>query len=108
MFCRKCGGKLQPEDSVCSSCGSAASTLSRPAPRPVKPAKDPGVVVTRIQGLKKSSISIAIVGAFAFVALDLYRNNWEFGERIGVLIIFLWPVTAIVRAIVRRNYQKDQ
>jgi uncharacterized membrane protein YvbJ len=108
MFCRKCGGKLQPEDSFCDSCGSAASTLSRPAPRPVKPAKDAGVAVTRIRGLKKSSIPIAIVGAFALVVLDLYRNNWEFGERVGVLIIFLWPVTAIVRAIGRRNYRKDQ
>jgi len=32
MFCRKCGGKLQPEADFCGSCGSAASTLSRPAP----------------------------------------------------------------------------
>ena len=32
MFCRKCGEKLQPEDSLCGSCGSAASTLSRATP----------------------------------------------------------------------------
>ena len=40
MFCRKCGGKLQPEADFCGSCGSTASTLSRPAPPAPAPESD--------------------------------------------------------------------
>jgi len=50
MFCMKCGGKLQPEDDICGSCGNPAISLHRAAPpasEPI-PVKDSDVIDTGI------------------------------------------------------------
>ena len=84
MFCRKCGGKLQPEDDFCGSCGSAATTLSRAAPPASEqiPAKDShNNLVTGF--LKKNWAVVLILVVSAYVGINAWTKRAAQAKIIG-------------------------